>query len=274
MAAAIADADLPHAFERSFVGSGPDSTGLELATAKIIIDKFAASLAVQPEPGAAPHGLPAPLDQNAIMATTHQRSNAITGERQANGLANRESSTARDLLRWLRSCRSPSSSSVASLALSSCLSPAPDTAPLRATTAMAHGRSRDQCAIIDDIRRDEHLNHRTRARSGPPIGPPTRAPIDHSSYCNIHFASWHTTPVARKRHAAANTATPYPPAQRCPAHIDFSGYIDELPKRQPLPGQPQPNTRTIRLTSPRLRLNTATPSQTPTPPRHADFDPD
>ncbi len=39
----IAEAELPHAFERSFVGSsssGYDSTGLELATAKTIIDKL------------------------------------------------------------------------------------------------------------------------------------------------------------------------------------------------------------------------------------------
>jgi PAS domain S-box-containing protein len=38
--APITEADLPHAFERSFVGSGLDSTGLELATAKTIIDKL------------------------------------------------------------------------------------------------------------------------------------------------------------------------------------------------------------------------------------------
>jgi signal transduction histidine kinase len=36
----IADVDLPHAFERTFVGSNVDSTGLELATAKTIIDKL------------------------------------------------------------------------------------------------------------------------------------------------------------------------------------------------------------------------------------------
>jgi PAS domain S-box-containing protein len=36
----IAEADLPHAFERTFVGSNVDSTGLELATAKTIIDKL------------------------------------------------------------------------------------------------------------------------------------------------------------------------------------------------------------------------------------------
>jgi PAS domain S-box-containing protein len=36
----LADADVPHAFERSFVGSNLDSTGLELATAKAIIDKL------------------------------------------------------------------------------------------------------------------------------------------------------------------------------------------------------------------------------------------
>jgi two-component system phosphate regulon sensor histidine kinase PhoR len=38
--APIAEADLPHAFERSFLGSSIDSTGLELATAKTIIDKL------------------------------------------------------------------------------------------------------------------------------------------------------------------------------------------------------------------------------------------
>jgi two-component system phosphate regulon sensor histidine kinase PhoR len=38
--APIAEADLPHAFERSFVGNTIDSTGLELATAKAIIDKL------------------------------------------------------------------------------------------------------------------------------------------------------------------------------------------------------------------------------------------
>jgi signal transduction histidine kinase len=39
--APLAEADLPHAFERSFVGgSGLESTGLELATAKAIIDKL------------------------------------------------------------------------------------------------------------------------------------------------------------------------------------------------------------------------------------------
>jgi signal transduction histidine kinase len=38
----IAEAELPHLFERSFVGTGNsyDSTGLELATAKTIIDKL------------------------------------------------------------------------------------------------------------------------------------------------------------------------------------------------------------------------------------------
>jgi two-component system sensor histidine kinase ResE len=36
----IAETDLLHAFERSFVGAGLDSTGLELATAKTIIDKL------------------------------------------------------------------------------------------------------------------------------------------------------------------------------------------------------------------------------------------
>lgn len=36
----LSEADLPHAFERSFVGSSVDSTGLELATAKTIVDRL------------------------------------------------------------------------------------------------------------------------------------------------------------------------------------------------------------------------------------------
>ena len=51
--APIAEADLPHVFERSFVGAigGYDSTGLELATAKVIIDKLGGQIWVRsPEP--------------------------------------------------------------------------------------------------------------------------------------------------------------------------------------------------------------------------------
>jgi signal transduction histidine kinase len=36
----IAEDEIPHVFERSFVGSNVDSTGLELATAKAIVDKL------------------------------------------------------------------------------------------------------------------------------------------------------------------------------------------------------------------------------------------
>jgi two-component system phosphate regulon sensor histidine kinase PhoR len=38
--APLAETDLPHAFERSFPGGSVDTTGLELATAKTIIDKL------------------------------------------------------------------------------------------------------------------------------------------------------------------------------------------------------------------------------------------
>jgi two-component system sensor histidine kinase ResE len=38
--APLTEADLPHAFERSFVGTSLESTGLELATAKTIVDKL------------------------------------------------------------------------------------------------------------------------------------------------------------------------------------------------------------------------------------------
>jgi PAS domain S-box-containing protein len=48
----IAEADLPHAFERSFIGSSVDSTGLELATAKTIIDKLGGQIWLR-SPGAA-----------------------------------------------------------------------------------------------------------------------------------------------------------------------------------------------------------------------------
>jgi signal transduction histidine kinase len=64
----LAEADLPHAFERSFVGSNLDSTGLELATAKAIIDKLGGQVWLR-SPG--PVGstitvcLPTSADQNA-----------------------------------------------------------------------------------------------------------------------------------------------------------------------------------------------------------------
>jgi len=64
----IDEADLPHAFERSFVGSSLDSTGLELATAKAIIDKLGGQVWLR-SPG--PVGstitvcLPTLTDQNA-----------------------------------------------------------------------------------------------------------------------------------------------------------------------------------------------------------------
>jgi signal transduction histidine kinase len=64
----LAEADLPHAFERSFVGSSLDSTGLELATAKTIIDKLGGQVWLR-SPG--PVGatiticLPMLTDQNA-----------------------------------------------------------------------------------------------------------------------------------------------------------------------------------------------------------------
>jgi signal transduction histidine kinase len=51
--APITEADLPHVFERSFVGAigGYDSTGLELATAKVIVDKLGGQIWVRsPEP--------------------------------------------------------------------------------------------------------------------------------------------------------------------------------------------------------------------------------
>ncbi len=52
--APIAEHDLPHAFERSFAGVGGtyDSTGLELVTAKTIIDKLGGQVWIRiPEPG-------------------------------------------------------------------------------------------------------------------------------------------------------------------------------------------------------------------------------
>lgn len=73
----LAEAELPHAFERSFVGnsSGYDSTGLELATAKTIIDKLGGQVWLR-NPG--PVGstiticLPTPVEQNtASSAAPH-----------------------------------------------------------------------------------------------------------------------------------------------------------------------------------------------------------
>jgi signal transduction histidine kinase len=64
----LAETELPHAFERSFVGSSLDSTGLELATAKTIVDKLGGQVWLR-SPG--PVGatiticLPTLTDQNA-----------------------------------------------------------------------------------------------------------------------------------------------------------------------------------------------------------------
>jgi signal transduction histidine kinase len=71
----IADADLPHAFERSFVGSSGsyDSTGLELATAKTIIDKLGGQVWLRsPSSGGSTITicLPTSVDQNAANSTT------------------------------------------------------------------------------------------------------------------------------------------------------------------------------------------------------------
>lgn len=67
--APLSDADLPHAFERSFVsGNNLDSTGLELATAKTIIDKLGGQLWLR-SPGSAGSTvticLPTSADQSA-----------------------------------------------------------------------------------------------------------------------------------------------------------------------------------------------------------------
>ncbi|NTU66140.1 MAG: HAMP domain-containing histidine kinase [Chloroflexi bacterium] len=71
--APLSDADLPHAFERSFVsGSNLDSTGLELATAKTIIDKLGGQLWLR-SPGSAGSTvticLPTSGDQSAANST-------------------------------------------------------------------------------------------------------------------------------------------------------------------------------------------------------------
>jgi signal transduction histidine kinase len=70
--APLTDDDLPHAFERSFVGGNLDSTGLELATAKAIIDKLGGQVWLR-SPG--PVGstitvcLPTLSDQNATAGS-------------------------------------------------------------------------------------------------------------------------------------------------------------------------------------------------------------
>jgi signal transduction histidine kinase len=67
----IAEVDLPHAFERSFVGSSLDSTGLELATAKTIVDKLGGQVWLR-SPSATGSivtvCLPTSADQNAAHA--------------------------------------------------------------------------------------------------------------------------------------------------------------------------------------------------------------
>ena len=73
----IADADLPHAFERSFVGSSLDSTGLELATAKTIIDKLGGQVWLRSQEPAGSSiivCLPTHLEQNAINSSAHDTS--------------------------------------------------------------------------------------------------------------------------------------------------------------------------------------------------------
>jgi two-component system phosphate regulon sensor histidine kinase PhoR len=69
----ITEDDLPHAFERSFVGSNLDSTGLELATAKTIIDKLGGQVWLR-SPGAVGSTitvcLPTLTDQNAATGST------------------------------------------------------------------------------------------------------------------------------------------------------------------------------------------------------------
>ena len=73
----IADADLPHAFELSFAGISPDSTGLELATAKTIIDKLGGQVWLrnqEPAGSTITVCLPTHLDQNAINASAHDAS--------------------------------------------------------------------------------------------------------------------------------------------------------------------------------------------------------
>ena len=69
----VAEDDLPHAFERSFLGSSLDSTGLELATAKTIIDRLGGQVWLR-SPG--PVGstitvcLPTLADQNAANGSS------------------------------------------------------------------------------------------------------------------------------------------------------------------------------------------------------------
>ena len=79
----IAEADLPHAFERSFVGSSVDSTGLELATAKTIIDKLGGQVWLRsPEPVGSTITvcLPTSADQNAAM-DLRQKNRSNAGDR-------------------------------------------------------------------------------------------------------------------------------------------------------------------------------------------------
>ena len=73
----IADADLPHAFERSFVGSSSDSTGLELVTAKTIIDKLGGQVwlrSQEPAGSTITVCLPTHPEQNAINSPAHDTS--------------------------------------------------------------------------------------------------------------------------------------------------------------------------------------------------------
>ena len=73
----IADVDLPRAFERSFVGISTDSTGLELATAKTIIDKLGGQVWLrnqEPAGSTITVCLPTYPDQNAINSSTHDAS--------------------------------------------------------------------------------------------------------------------------------------------------------------------------------------------------------
>ncbi len=69
----IAEMDLPHAFERSFVSSnsGFDSTGLELATAKTIIDKLGGQVwlrSLGTMGSTVTICLPTPTDQSAVSS--------------------------------------------------------------------------------------------------------------------------------------------------------------------------------------------------------------
>jgi signal transduction histidine kinase len=72
--ASIADTDLPHAFERSFVSGSPDSTGLELATAKTIIDRMGGQVwlrSQEPAGSTITISLPTHLDQNPVNKPAH-----------------------------------------------------------------------------------------------------------------------------------------------------------------------------------------------------------